>query len=91
MFDDQIVENTEENFIALLYFSGESTGVEIGRNAVCIVIHDNDSKFYFLVLLYTAIIECRRGKIFVRCFKPVSMACLPLLAHFLSFAVMYTI
>ena len=68
MFDDQIEENTEENFIALLYISGDSTGIEIGKNAVHIVIHDNDSKF-FLKVLYTAIIECRRdnlGKVFVK-------------------------
>ena len=44
VFDDQIQENSEENFIGLLHFSGNSTGAVIGRNAIRLVIEDNDCK-----------------------------------------------
>ena len=43
VFDDQIQENSE-NFIGLLHFSGNSTGAVIGRNAIRLIIEDNDCK-----------------------------------------------
>ena len=46
VFDDQIQENSEENFIGLLHFSGSSTGAVIGRNAIRLIIKDDDGKFF---------------------------------------------
>ena len=52
VFDDQIQENSEENFICLLHFSDNSKGAVIGRNAVRLVIEDNDSKLVKAFLIY---------------------------------------
>ena len=43
VFDDQIQENSK-NFIGLLHFSGNSTGAVIGRNAIRLIIENNDCK-----------------------------------------------
>ena len=52
VFDDQIQENSEENFICLLHFSGNSKGAVIGRNAIRLVIEDNDCKLVKAFLIY---------------------------------------
>ena len=45
IFDDKIQENSEQHFVGVLSFSGDSTGAALGsRTTIRLNIEDDDSK-----------------------------------------------